>query len=106
MSTPSTPLKRARLAVRLTDAQSELIRDAAAASGTTVTDFVTTAALEQAETALADRRRFELDDSSWEEFTRLLDRPARPVPELAALLRQPAVWETSVAPAPSAPVRR
>lgn len=85
--------KHARLAVRLTADQDALIRDAAAASGQSLTDFVTTAAVTRAEDALADRRVFRLDDAAWAEFTAILDRPARPVPELTRLLGERAPWD-------------
>lgn len=88
----STRRKQARLAVRLTPGQDALIRDAAAFSGQSLTDFVTTAAVARAEDTLADRRVFRLDDAAWAEFSAILDRPARRVPELAELLGEQAPW--------------
>ena len=79
--------------MRLRSDQDSLIRDAAATSGQTVTEFVTAAAVERAADTLADRRVFRLGDQAWNQFAALLDRPAKPIPELAALLRQPAPWE-------------
>lgn len=89
----STTRKPARLAVRLTPTQDALIRDAAAASGQSLTDFVTAAALVRAEDTLADRRAFRLDDGAWAEFCALLDRPAEQIPELVDLLSEPAPWD-------------
>ncbi len=89
----AAPRKDARLAVRLTPDQDSLIRDAAAASGQSLTDFVTTAAVSRAQDALADRRVFRLDDAAWAEFTAILDRPARPIPELTMLLNERAPWD-------------
>ena len=85
--------KNARIAVRLAPDQDALIRDAAAASGQSLTEFVTSAAIERAQDALADRRVFRLDAQAWAEFSALLDRPARPVPELVKLLREAAPWD-------------
>lgn len=85
--------KQARLAVRLTPDQDALIRDAATAAGLSITDFVTTAAVSRAESTLADRRVFRLDENAWREFTAMLDRPAKRIPELAALLGEQAPWE-------------
>ena len=95
MSTTSegTRRKQARLAVRLTPEQDALIRDAAVASGQSLTDFVTTAAVTRAEDTLADRRVFRLDDAAWAEFTAILDRPAQRIPELASLLTEQAPWD-------------
>lgn len=85
--------KHARLAVRLTPDQDALIRDAAAAAGQSLTDFVTAAAVARAADTLADRRVFRLDDAAWKDFAAILDRPARRIPELAALLTEPAPWD-------------
>lgn len=93
---PTTPeatrRKQARLAVRLTPDQDALIRDAAAVSGQSLTDFVTTAAVVRAEDTLADRRIFRLDEAAWAEFSAILDRPAQRIPELAELLNEQAPW--------------
>jgi uncharacterized protein (DUF1778 family) len=85
--------KDVRLAVRLRSEQDSLIRDAAAASGQTMTEFVTAAAVERAHNTLADRRVFRLDDQAWAQFTALLDRPAQPIRELSDLLNRRAPWE-------------
>lgn len=93
MTPESTRRKNARLAMRLTPDQDSLIRGAAEVTGQSLTEFVTTAALARAEETLADRRVFRLDDAAWSEFTAILDRPARRLPELAALLGEPAPWD-------------
>jgi uncharacterized protein (DUF1778 family) len=85
--------KQARLAMRLTPNQDALIRDAAAVTGQSLTEFVTTAAVIRAEDTLADRRAFRLDDAAWTEFAAILDRPAERIPELAKLLNEPAPWD-------------
>lgn len=87
--------KQARLAVRLTPAQDAVIRDAAAVSGQSLTDFVTAAAVARAEDTLADRRVFRLDDAAWSAFSAILDRPAQRIPELAKLLHARAPWDES-----------
>lgn len=89
----ATRRKHARLAMRLTPDQDALIRDAAAAAGQSLTEFVTTAAVTRAQDTLADRRVFHLDDAAWVEFAAILDRPAKRVPELADLLNEPAPWD-------------
>jgi len=91
----TTRRKQARLAVRLTPDQDALIRDAAASSGQSLTDFVTAAAVTRAEDTLADRRVFRLDDAAWAEFSAILDRPARRIPDLAKLLSESAPWDES-----------
>lgn len=89
----ATRRKQARLAVRLTPDQDALIRDAAAVSGQSLTDFVTAAAVTRAEDTLADRRVFRLDDAAWAEFSAILDRPTQSIPELAKLLNERAPWD-------------
>lgn len=85
--------KDARLAVRLTPNQRALIDEAATASGQSLTEFVTTAALVRAEEALADRRLFHIDDAAWKDFNAILDRPAMHRRELANLLKEAAPWD-------------
>lgn len=93
-TTPHTIRRKdARLAMRLTPHQDALIRDAAATTGQSLTEFVTTAAVTRAEDTLADRRVFRLDDIAWAEFTAILDRPAHRIPDLAKLLNEPAPWD-------------
>lgn len=89
----TTRRKEARLAMRLTPDQDALIRDAAAVTGQSLTEFVMSAAVHRAEDTLADRRVFRLDRATWLEFTELLDRPAQHVPELAELLSDTAPWD-------------
>ena len=79
--------------MRLTPDQDALIRDAAAVSGQSLTEFVTSAAVTRAEETLADRRVFRLDDAAWADFAELLDRPAEGIPELTALLAEQAPWD-------------
>ena len=81
------------MAMRITPDQDALIRDAAAVTGQSLTEFVTTAAVARAEDTLADRRVFRLDDAAWTEFADLLDRPAQRIPELVRLLNSSAPWD-------------
>jgi uncharacterized protein (DUF1778 family) len=89
----ATRRKDARLAMRLTPDQDALIRDAAAVTGQSLTEFVATAAVTRAEDTLADRRVFRLDEAAWTEFAAILDRPAKRIPELARLLDESAPWD-------------
>jgi len=91
MEAPS--VKDARIAVRVSSEQSDLIRYAAASTGQSLTDFVLTAAIAKAQDALADRRVFQLDDEAWEKFNEILDRPGRVLPGLAKLMASTPIWE-------------
>lgn len=81
--------KDARLNLRLRAADDELIRHAAEQTGQTVTEFLTSSAVERAHDVLADQRTFVLDPDTWDEFVALLDRPVRPDPRLVELFARP-----------------
>lgn len=54
-----------------------------------MSEFLTASAVERAGEVLADQREFVLDESTWTEFTRLLDAPPRPDPRLVELFARP-----------------
>lgn len=78
--------RNSRINLRVSTSQAALIRRAADAQEKSLTDFVVTSAAVAAEQVLADRRWFQLDDSAWESFEALLDRPAVFKPRLSARL--------------------
>ena len=77
--------RNARLNLRLTPADDELIRQAALSTGTTVTQFLSDAAIARAHEVLADQHLFVLDPETWDQFVAVLDLPAQPVPALVEL---------------------
>jgi len=81
--------KDSRLNVRLRAADDDLIRHAAAQVGLSVSEFLTSTALERAHEVLADQREFSLDEPTWKAFVALLDEPARPDPRLVELFARP-----------------
>lgn len=85
----------ARLNLRTSSQQQQLIRSAAAAVDKSVTDFVLESATTNAERVLADRRWFLLSDEAWEDFQELLDAPVVRTPKLAALLSEPTVFDST-----------
>lgn len=74
-----------RIAMRVDAAQKALIERGAAARGLSVTDFMLTLALREAEIALAERALFTLDDETYGHFLAILDRPAQDKLELRRL---------------------
>jgi uncharacterized protein (DUF1778 family) len=66
-----------------------LLKQAAAATDRTMTDFVLESAVVEAERVLADRRWFLISDEQWDEFQYLLEQPTRDLPRLRALLTTP-----------------
>jgi uncharacterized protein (DUF1778 family) len=77
-----------RLNFRASAHQELMIRRAAEATDSTITDFILDSVLESAERVLADRKWFVADDEQWAEFQRLLDAPLKPMPKLGRLLRR------------------
>lgn len=69
-----------------------LVRQAAASSQRTLTDFVVDAAVLEAERLLADRTEFALPSEQWEQFVELLDRSPRDNPGLEKLFSQSSVF--------------
>ncbi len=85
--------KDSRIAVRLTSEQDALIRRAAEADGTDLTNFTVTATLAHARDVLADRRLFALDGATWAEFLAVLDRPVSDKPRLAKLFAEASIFD-------------
>ncbi len=89
-----------RLNVRASARQELMIRRAAEATDSTLTDFILGSALESAERVLADRKWFVADEQQWAEFQNLLDAPLTPMPKLDRLLRRESPFDGSDAPTP------
>ncbi|GAA1799937.1 DUF1778 domain-containing protein [Nostocoides veronense] len=83
------PTKSQQLNFRTTHRQADLLRRAAAAADTTVTDFVLDSAVERAERVLADQRLFGIDKAQWDEFVALLDAPLPSTERFHALKSRP-----------------
>lgn len=84
----------ARLNIRTSTQQQQLIRSAAAALDKSVTDFVLESATANAERVLADRRWFVISEEAWADFEAKLEAPLGPTPKLAALLSEPTVFDS------------
>lgn len=85
--------KQSRLNIRASARQDTLIREAAAVSGKSVTEFVLNSACSTAEQILADRRQFVIDAAAWARFMEALDRPLAIKPRLHELLETPSVLD-------------
>jgi uncharacterized protein (DUF1778 family) len=84
---PTVP-KTARRNLRVSPADDELFREAAAAIGESVSEFLVASGRERAEAILADRTEFVLDSRAWREFSAALDRPAEVNPAVVELMRR------------------
>jgi uncharacterized protein (DUF1778 family) len=92
-ATESNTLRAENINLRVSRSQKALIDQAADALGRSRSDFMLEAACRAAESALLDRRYFQLDDVEFRRFTALLDKPPGDNPRLARLLRTKAPWE-------------
>ncbi|MFZ2050316.1 MAG: DUF1778 domain-containing protein [Solirubrobacteraceae bacterium] len=85
--------KTHRWNMRVAEDVDAIVRLAAEQTSQPLTDFVVHAARAVAEDTLADRRMFRLGENDWDRFVEILDRPARPVLELARLLSSDSVFD-------------
>lgn len=88
---PVAKRRSERIDIRATPREAALIREAAEATHTTVTEFVLGSSVPRAEEVLAadPRRHFVLDAEQWEAFTAVLDAPPKPMPALVKLFSDP-----------------
>ena len=82
-----------KLDLRLSIDAKRRLTAAAAVSQRSVSDFVLTSALAQADELLADRQHFGLDAEQWATFMEALDAPVRDLPRIERLLREPGVFD-------------
>ncbi len=91
--TSSVETKGGRWSLRVTAAQDAVVRRVLEVTGESLNEYVVRHAVQAAETDLADRRVFVLDDAAWTDLQALLDRPPSPKPEVARLLANPSILE-------------
>jgi uncharacterized protein (DUF1778 family) len=90
---PATAKKEHRIHLRASERDVTTISRAAAQAGVSVSAFILESAAERAQRTLADQRDFVLTPRQWQAFTAALDRPARKLPRLAKLLREPSILD-------------
>lgn len=87
--------KSQRINLRASERQEELLRRAASATDTSMTEFILGSAVDQAEKILADRRWFTVTQDQWDEFNLLLDAPLEDVSKLRRLAARPSPFINS-----------
>jgi uncharacterized protein (DUF1778 family) len=90
---PLAARKEHRIHLRASEHDVNTISRAAAFAGTSVSAFILESASERAERTLADQTHFVLSDEQWQVFIEALDQPARHLPRLEKLLREPSILE-------------
>lgn len=93
MPTPALS-KTERIDVRANVTVKQLLQDAARTCHKSVSEFLLDAGITAANQALADRRRFELNETEWQLFQQALDRPVQaPHNRMKALVTEPGVLD-------------
>ncbi len=90
-STPEAP-RRDTLNLRIASAERHLIDRAAAAVGTTRTDFILSAARRAAEDTLLDRAIVSVSPQAYAQFLARLDAPPQPNERLRKTMQAAAPW--------------
>lgn len=89
----SAPQKDLRFSIRASQAQKNVIAEAARLKQITMTDFVLEQALLAAQQVVAEQTHFTLPPKEWKAFCAALDAPPKAVPALRRLLTTPGVFD-------------
>lgn len=96
MTTEMRPAKTQRLNVRATVRQEALLRRAAEATDSSLTEFIMNSAVDEAERVLADRRWFAVSDDQFDEFVRLTEESLPDTPRLDIMFASPSIFDVRV----------
>jgi uncharacterized protein (DUF1778 family) len=86
-----------RVTMRLADAEIAIIDRAARMRGCSCAEFMRDAAIRTAEEVIMQNTVIRMSPEAFAAFANILDNPAKPVPEMVALLQRPARWEAKAA---------
>ncbi len=92
------PLRKTRarkeetIEFRVTPQTKAFLAAAASARHTSMSEFVLSSAVREAENALADQRVFQVSDENWSAFMDILNAPVAPDADIVALARSRAPW--------------
>ena len=91
---PTATLKTERIDVRADSSVKQLLQAAARTSHKSVSEFLLDAGISAANQTLAERQRFELNDTEWEAFLQVLERPVKELnPKLKRLLSEKGILD-------------
>lgn len=85
--------KPARLNIRVSQHEKEVLAQAARVSNTSLSSFVLQKAYAEAQSVLAEQNQFPLPAEQWRKFIRALDAPTKDIPQLRKLLAEPGVFD-------------
>ena len=86
-----------RVSMRLADADVAIIDRAARIRGRSRAEFMRDAAVRTAQEVIMENTVLHMSPEGFAAFVAMRDSPAKPVPEMVALLKRPAPWETKAA---------
>ncbi len=84
-----TTQKETRLSIRASEPEKTILRQAARARHTNISQFVLQASLDAAHAVLVDQTEFRLPPEQWQAFCERLDEPAQVIPALRDLFSEP-----------------
>ncbi|RDV43928.1 DUF1778 domain-containing protein [Leifsonia sp. ku-ls] len=85
-------MKDKRLELRISGSQKEIIEEAAALTGRSVSDFSTDVLTRRAEEIIRSDRELRMNATAFDEFVALLDEPPKTIDGLVDLFRRPTVF--------------
>lgn len=91
------PRKGRRLSKRLADADIAIIDRAARLRGCSNSKFMRVPVVQASEGVIMENRVIRMSPEGFAAFATMLDNPAKPVPEIVALLKRLAPWEAKAA---------
>ncbi len=84
--------KNTRIDLRVENSQKDFLVYAASMQKKNLSSFVLDCALKEAEEMIANKIQFALPAKQWKEFCTALDRPAREIPKLKKLFKEPDIF--------------
>lgn len=88
----ATIQKDTRIDLRIENSQKEFLVYAASMRNVKLSTFVLDSALKEAEELVTNKVHFPLTDHQWKAFCAALDRPAREIPQLKKLFKEPNIF--------------
>ncbi len=88
----ATTQKDMRIDLRIENSQKNFLIYAASLRNTKLSTFLLDSALKEAEELVASKVHFPLSNQQWEAFFSTLDRPARTIPQLKKLFKEPNIF--------------
>ena len=88
----ATIQKDTRIDLRIENSQKDFLVYAATLNNQKLSAFVLDSALKEAEELVASKDHFALPERQWKAFCAALDRPAREIPKLKKLFKEPNIF--------------